>query len=616
MPTISFRDLAQQIRQAFSALNIDPDGYSRSEYVINAAEKTVKLDSTLLRQIVYVFLSAYTPDPINLAIIGPSGAGKTHPVMQVLPFVPEEDVLVIGSMTPKALVRQEGVEVDDSSTTAADGDSSYKIKDPEVMFLQEMQKRYLASFSSKPPRLDEQKKGEDTSGNKIKTVIDLSGKTLVFVEPPDKRIWPVLKPILSHDKREISHSYVENTDGSPRTKTVIVRGWPACIFCAAQDQSGWRGWSEVVSRFMPASPNMSEEKYHESNRLTAAMMGLPKSVQQKLIISDGEVDLAKKCFLLEKHIIQRMCSQANNDSSNSSNNPVWVPFWDILGDVLPSKRAADPRRATRLFAILRIIALAKSEHRPKLVCGATEASVIATLEDLEEALSITQNLSGSVAPFKMEFFNEVFMPCYYSKNAPDGSEDRRREETRIAVTTSQLCQQYKKAKGIEIGSNNLKQTYLNELINNDIIAEESSQIDRRQKLYYPLLADLPQHHHYHHHDEAALQSGDDGGNAAAAASLGGVGRKYSRLNLPTDCRKPPEDWLNLAVAQMICILGDRGQFQIQDSRGKDLCICQFVAGYEQDRKLAQYFVRRKPAANYNRIFSNVQKIKKPDIVSQ
>ena len=36
-----------------------------------------------------------------------------------------------------------------------------------------------------------------------KTVIDFSGKILAFLEPPDPKLWEVIKPILSHDKREI-----------------------------------------------------------------------------------------------------------------------------------------------------------------------------------------------------------------------------------------------------------------------------------------------------------------------------------------------------------------------------------------------------------------------------
>ncbi len=78
-----------------------------------------------------------------------------------------------------------------------------------------------------------------------RTLIDLSGTILLFLEPPDRELWNLLKPILSHDKPEIEFPYVEKTQNEGFvTKKVIVRGWPACIFCSAKDESDWPGWPE------------------------------------------------------------------------------------------------------------------------------------------------------------------------------------------------------------------------------------------------------------------------------------------------------------------------------------------------------------------------------------
>jgi hypothetical protein len=48
-------------------------------------------------------------------------------------------------------------------------------------------------------------------------------------------------------------------------KRVITRGFPACIFCSARDESKWDIWPEVESRFMIASPNMVKPKYQAGN---------------------------------------------------------------------------------------------------------------------------------------------------------------------------------------------------------------------------------------------------------------------------------------------------------------------------------------------------------------
>ena len=84
-----------------------------------------------------------------------------------------------------------------------------------------------------------------------KTLIDLRGKILVFLEPPKKDVWDILKPILSHDSPEIEFPFVNQTDRKGhQTKNVVVRGWPSCIFCSARDESKWEVWPEIKSRFL------------------------------------------------------------------------------------------------------------------------------------------------------------------------------------------------------------------------------------------------------------------------------------------------------------------------------------------------------------------------------
>ncbi|MDP9286977.1 MAG: hypothetical protein M3P08_02125 [Thermoproteota archaeon] len=72
-------------------------------------------EDSLLRQIFYTILSANTNNPINLGIIAPTSEGKTYPVTRTLKYVPKEDVWLVGGMSPKILVRQKGVLVDESN---------------------------------------------------------------------------------------------------------------------------------------------------------------------------------------------------------------------------------------------------------------------------------------------------------------------------------------------------------------------------------------------------------------------------------------------------------------------------------------------------------------------
>jgi hypothetical protein len=101
-------------------------------------------------------------------------------------------------------------------------------------------------------------------------LIDLSAKLFVFLEPPHPETWNILKPILSHDKYEIEHPYVYQVEGKGfKVKKIVTRGWPACIFCSAKNESKWPEWPEVQSRFLITSPNMIKKKYSEGIKLSA-----------------------------------------------------------------------------------------------------------------------------------------------------------------------------------------------------------------------------------------------------------------------------------------------------------------------------------------------------------
>ncbi len=67
---------------------------------------------------------------------------------------------------------------------------------------------------------------------------------------------------------------------------------------------------------------MNPEKYRESNLLIAQRKGLPRLIQQQIIVSEGEIRLAKLCISHVKEQIQKY----------SSKDPVWIPFFGILAE--------------------------------------------------------------------------------------------------------------------------------------------------------------------------------------------------------------------------------------------------------------------------------------------
>ncbi|HEX6645730.1 MAG TPA: hypothetical protein VF047_00970 [Nitrososphaeraceae archaeon] len=408
-----------------------------------------------------------------MGIMAPTSEGKTYPVEETLKFFPKEDVYKIGSMSAKVLVRKKGVFVNKN--------------------LEPIEEKLKGLYKQKSKAKDQDEKDQindeiEKLYEDAKTLIDLRGKILVFLEPPQKEVWDILKPILSHDSPEIEYPFVNQTDKEGhQTKHVVVRGWPSCIFCSARDESKWDMWPEIKSRFLISSPNMIPQKYQESKELISKRKGLPNSIQQQIVISDKEIEITRDCILLIKQKITELRSKNDNNGNKIS---IWIPYANLLEKELPATKGTDVRLVKRIFSLLNVIPIVKYNLRKILILSEgfeEETSVIADLEDLREVLSITQNFEG-IPKYKIEFFINIMYPLYVSKNGTiDSSKDGTKHEDRIAITARQLCDAYKKVTGKPITTDNLKKTYLDELISNGLIDYDKSNIDSKQYIYYPIV---------------------------------------------------------------------------------------------------------------------------------
>jgi hypothetical protein len=297
-----------------------------ADFVVRTAKKTVKREDSLIRQIFYTGLSAYSNNPLSIGIKAPTSEGKTYAVKEVImKFFPKKDVWIIGSMSPKVIVRQNGKLVDGNTN------------EPLESKIREIKKQISAPKNIETK--DDLKEQLQEILENAKILIDLSNTIFVFLEPPHPQTWEILKAILSHDSWEIEHPFVDKTEyAGTQVKRTVTSGWPVCIFCSAKDESKWEIWPEIQSRVLITSPNMSIEKYQESNFLTAQTMSLPYDIQQKVIISDEEIELAKNCVLYIKQQILQLsrCEDEERKKYNvdivsrQKSNPVWIPYGTIL----------------------------------------------------------------------------------------------------------------------------------------------------------------------------------------------------------------------------------------------------------------------------------------------
>jgi len=157
-------------------------------------------------------------DQINTLMSGESAGGKSYTVLEVFSYFPSEVVRTIATASPTAFFHDHGV--------------------------WDQERRVL--------------------------VVDLKQKVITFLDQPHYTLLERLRPLLSHDKRELLYKITDKSKrGSLRTKNVLLIGYPTIIFCAARLSLD----DQERTRVFILSPETSAEKLEESLRLAVVRVG-------------------------------------------------------------------------------------------------------------------------------------------------------------------------------------------------------------------------------------------------------------------------------------------------------------------------------------------------------
>lgn len=381
-------------------------------------EKWVKHDEVTRQMVFLTALSAYSDNPLNLFIRGPSAIGKSYVVTQTMKLFPKKTVMMLGGLSPTALVHDFGKLVNE--------------------------------------------KGEDVSGQEIdwqseegrslKYVVDLSNKTLVFLEAPHSETYMRLRPILSHDMPEIEFSFTDKAaKGTLRTRHVFLRGWPATIFCTTSPDYQ----EELSTRSINITPEMTEEKYADAILMQGKRSQAPwdfHNPDPTLLLYTANVEDIKREMGMFEAI---------------------VPFGKELAESYPHTQPRDMRDYSKLTAIVQQLTFFHLYQRPWLVDSTYDKRIVlSTLRDLKMALRVfsyvsettRSGLPGNV----ISFFNEVMVPLSEERGGEISFDD----------VASKYSEVYHQARSKET----LKKLYLNSLEQVGWLDEDNDPEDRRKIL--------------------------------------------------------------------------------------------------------------------------------------
>lgn len=326
------------------------------QFIADTIGHEVKEEETLIKLATLVMLSAYTPNPVNMALEGPQSEGKTYPLVKVAKLFPKADVLKLADMTPKTLVRERGFLVDKITGESLEGEKQ----------------DIIAALNSLGTNKEDQEKRKKIKAelsdlyDRGINVVDLQGKIIIFLESPGTQTFKTLRPILSRDDWEIEYKFVDRpyTNGPLVTMETRLRGWPVIIYATADEPKGDL-WKQIRSRFIIVSPTMTPSKYRSANELRArkeATIHIPG-------LTDNGNKLMDQCQSYVKMVKNELYSHFHEVSKREGYDPENVkltlnPLSEKLVATFPADEGQNMRDFNDFMALMQASCYLNLFNRP------------------------------------------------------------------------------------------------------------------------------------------------------------------------------------------------------------------------------------------------------------
>jgi len=371
---------------------------------------TVRRDNINKKITFLGMLSAYTEDSqFNLSFRGPSSTGKSYVVLEIASYFPEEDVIIISYSSPTAFFHESG-------------------------------------------KWDEEKKA---------IVVDLERKILIFLDQPHDQLLQRLRPLLSHDRKEL---IVKITDKSERkglrTKNVILKGFPSVIFCTGS----LRIDEQEQTRHIILSPEITQEKLREALLLKTMKKANPKAFKE----------------FLSQHPEREMLRRRVWKIKNANIKNVIIRDYEKLMSRFISKysklKPRHMRDIERLISIIQALALLNLWNREM----DEEGNIYANEEDIEDGFKLYDEIAEAqelgIPPYLYDLYNDVIVSLHHEKSSSAGRS--------VGITRKEILKKYSEVYGRTLPESLLRREILPALENCGLIYQEPDPEDRRRVLIY------------------------------------------------------------------------------------------------------------------------------------
>lgn len=389
------------------------------EMLIETLGLTIKYDAENKLATFLCELTAYTESAqFNISYNAPSSTGKSFIPTEIARLFPEDDVMEIGYCSPTAFFHDTG----------------------------------------------------EYNKEKNQYLVDLSHKILIFLDQPHTMLLEHLRPLLSHDKKEIKLKITDKSQKAGlRTKTVLLRGYPSVIFCTA----GLRIDEQEATRFLLLSPELSQKKIREG--ITATIRKEADSDNFKSWLEENP----ERMLLKER--IRAIKLEGITEINIADSKRIEDKFFDSNKKLKPRHQ----RDIKRLLALVKAFALLnvwwRERHGSVIVANDTDINAVFMLWD---KISISQELN--LPPYIYNLYNEVILAAWEEKNGKLG-ELATEFIGKVGLTRQEVLTKHYAVYGRMLDNAQLRQQILPMLETAGLIVQEQDMSDKRKMLIYPSL---------------------------------------------------------------------------------------------------------------------------------
>ncbi len=390
-----------------------------AEELLDTLGLTIKYDRENKLATFLCELSAYTESAqFNISYNAPSSTGKSYIPTEIARLFPEEDVLEIAYCSPTAFFHDTG----------------------------------------------------EYDKEKNQYLVDLSHKIVIFLDQPHTDLLARLRPLLSHDKKEIILKITDKSQKAGlRTKNVLLRGYPSVIFCTA----GLSIDEQEATRFLLLSPEVSQNKIREGINATIRKESDSDSFKSWLEENPARALLRERVRGIKlEHIIEINIADSKR----------------IEEKFLSGAKALKPRHQRdikRLLSLVKAFALLnvwwRERHGPVVVANSADIDAAFALWD---KISLSQELN--LPPYILNLYNEVIVAAWEEKNA-DAGEFEKEYIGKIGISRQEVLAKHYAVYGRMLDSHQLRQQILPMLETAGLVVQEQDPTDKRKVLIYPSL---------------------------------------------------------------------------------------------------------------------------------